>query len=214
MNNRLAIQEYIDSPAICEFDSDQLLIDSWLREAKPGTAKAYRNALRKLRAFTSAGIRELRLSDLQDWRDQLEGEPATVKQAISAIKSLLSFAAKMGYTRFNVGSAIRTPKVPDKTAEKLIEESAILDLFSELRAELRKAKRPDPRAYLICRLAYYSGARASELAGLKWKHVREHSGSLIIDIHSQKTGIDVSVKLKDTISAELRAFRPAEPRLK
>ena len=46
-------------------------------------------------------------------------------RALSAVKSLLSYAHRVGYVPFNVGAAVKLPKLKNTLAERILPESAV-----------------------------------------------------------------------------------------
>ena len=92
---------------------------------------------------------------------------------LSVVKSLFSFAHKLGYVVFNVAAAIKLPKCKDHLAERILSEDQVLAML---------ANEPNPRNYAMLRLLYSAGLRAAELCGLKWRDVqhREHGGQLTV----------------------------------
>jgi integrase/recombinase XerD len=66
--------------------------------------------------------------DLQRYADALAGAPATRARRLRALKSLLSVAAKIGYLPFNVGAAIRGPRLEHTLAERILSEQQVLHL--------------------------------------------------------------------------------------
>jgi integrase/recombinase XerD len=104
-------------------------------------------------------IRLAYLSDLQRYADSLEGSPASRARRLLTLKSLLSFAAKMGYTPFNVGAAIRPPRPDDRLAERILHERQVFALLD--------AVADHPRDHALIRLLYNGGLRVSETVGVK-----------------------------------------------
>jgi integrase/recombinase XerD len=88
--------------------------------------------------------------------------PATLQTYVAAIKSLLGFAHKVGFTRFNAAPLIKLKKAPRKLAEKLIGEV-------EVQLIIRSARPGRDQAML--RVMYYGGLRVAELASLTWSSV-------------------------------------------
>jgi hypothetical protein len=87
--------------------TDDELVALWLHGKSQNTIRAYGEDVAAYRAFAGKGLRSTYLWDLQRYADALAGAPATRARRLRALKSLLSFAAKMGYLPFNVGAAIR-----------------------------------------------------------------------------------------------------------
>ncbi len=71
----------------------------------PNTIRAYRRDIAAFRAFIGKPIRLAYLGDLQRYADALVGSPASCARRLLVVKSLLSFAARTGFTPFNIGAA-------------------------------------------------------------------------------------------------------------
>jgi site-specific recombinase XerD len=64
------------------------------------------------------------LTDLQAWAETLgQGSPASINRALTAVKSLLSFAHETGYLPFNVGIAVKLRPNRDSLAQRIMEEN-------------------------------------------------------------------------------------------
>ena len=79
------------------------------------------------------------------------------------VKSLLSFAHRLGPLPFNVGGALRIPKSPDGLAARILPEELILKLISSERS---------PRNAVLLRLLYVSGVRVSESCAIRWRDLQ------------------------------------------
>jgi integrase/recombinase XerD len=100
------------------------------------------------------------LTDLQAWAETLgQGSPASQNRALTAVKSLLSFAHQSGCLPFNVGIAVKLRPSRDGLSQRILEESEV--------ARLVEAAAPG-RNRVMLKLLYVSGVRVSELCGLKW----------------------------------------------
>ena len=63
-------------------------------------------------AFIRKPLAEARLGDMQAFTATLEHQaPATRANATVALKSLFTFARDAGYLRFNVGAAVKVPRL-------------------------------------------------------------------------------------------------------
>ena len=131
--------------------TDDELVALWLHGKSPNTIRAHGKDVAAFRAFTGKGLRATYLSDLQRYADALAGAPATRARRLRALKSLLSFAAKMGYLPFNVGAAIRGPRLEHQLAERILS---------------------DQQVFALIRL-YNGGLRVSELVTLRWRNLVE-----------------------------------------
>jgi integrase/recombinase XerD len=116
------------------------------------------------------------LEDVQSWAGGLgQGRlaPASRNRAITAVKSLLSFGHETGYLPFNVGAAVKLAPSRDALPQRILEESEV--------AKLLDAARPG-RDRVLLKLLYATGARVSEICGLKWSDAlaRAEGGQLTI----------------------------------
>jgi site-specific recombinase XerD len=75
--------------------------------------------------FIGKPIRLAYLGDLQRYADALAGSPASCARRLLVVKSLLSFASRMGFTPFNIGAAIRPPRPDDRLAERILDHALI-----------------------------------------------------------------------------------------
>jgi hypothetical protein len=100
---------------------------------------AYGEDVAAFRRFTGKPLRATYLSDLQRYADSLVGAPATRGRRLKTLKSLLSFATRMGYLPFNAGAAIRGPAQEQKLAERILSERQV---FAFTRGGRRSAARP------------------------------------------------------------------------
>lgn len=89
-------------------------------------------------------------------------------QAIACIKSLLTFAHKLGLMPLNVGLPVRQPKAKDAINERIL---------SELQVQSMICLETEPRNRAILRLLYNGGLRVSELCALKWRDLNSRGDS-------------------------------------
>ncbi len=94
----------------------------------PHTVRAYGDDVAAFRRFTGKPLRATSLSDLQRYADSLVGAPATRGRRLKTLKSLLSFATRMGYLPFNAGAAIHGPALEQKLAERILSERQVFAL--------------------------------------------------------------------------------------
>lgn len=122
------------------------------------------------------------IRDVQGFLDSLADlADATRCRMLAAVKSLLSFAQKIGYIPFNAGAAVDLPKTKDKHAERILNEDDILRM---IQGEQK------PRNHALLRLLYVAGARVSEVCGLCWRDVQpttEDTGQITVYGKGSKT---------------------------
>lgn len=185
-------------PAMTRASDDAKVVGMWLHGKAEGTRRMYLQRIREFAGHAGVGIRDARLEHVQDYADSIQDQArATRAGKLATIKSLLSFAHDIGYTPFNVGKALRLPKVPDQLAERILSETEVQRMI---------AMEPDVRNTIILKLAYYGGLRVSELSGLQWKHAaeRDAGGQLTVHGKGEKTR---HVLLSAPLWQELRMLR-------
>lgn len=146
---------------------DDRLIALWLNQHQsPHTRRQYEHQATLFRQWFHPGqnrpLQTITFADLDDWANQLSGKDNTRKTKINVIKSLFSFAHRVGYLRVNPAVMLKPPKTADRKHAKVLSES-------EIHSMLAHAKRPRTKA--IIRTLYSAGLRISELTALTWADV-------------------------------------------
>jgi integrase/recombinase XerD len=177
--------------------TEEQLIGLWLHGKSPNTIRAYRRDIAAFRAFVGKPIRLAYLGDLQRYADALAGSPASCARRLLVVKSLLSFAARMGFTPFNIGAAIRPPRPDDRLAERILDERQVFALLDAVEGH--------PRDHALIRLLYNGGLRVSEAVSLQWRNLVDG----IVNIRG-KGGRTRVLRLSRGTWAELQALRPAD----
>lgn len=143
-------------------NQDMQLINMWVHGRSTHTQKAYRHDVQALLTYTGKPLRETTLEDLQNFADSLEGKDTTKARTLNAVKSLFSFAHTTGYIPFNVGAALRLPKLKNTLAQRIMSEEDTIKMIS---------LEDNPRNHAILRLLYHCGLRVSEIVALRWSDV-------------------------------------------
>ena len=150
--------------AFRQADSDLELVRLWLSGKADNTRRAYRRDLEEFIDYVDKPIQRVTLGGVQAFRRHLEDErelaTATVSRKLATIKSLFTFAHKIGYVQFNTGRPVRQPTPRRRLAEKLLTAGEVHRIF---------AAADSLRNLAICRLFYGSALRRSELAALEWR---------------------------------------------
>ncbi|MBI4643352.1 MAG: tyrosine-type recombinase/integrase [Deltaproteobacteria bacterium] len=137
----------------------------WLHGRPPTTQKAYAYEVQGVLAAVGKPLAQITLGDLQSYFSTLESlAPASRARAINAVKSLFSFAQRIGYLHFNPAAAVQGPKIKNTLAERILSEAQVHRLL---------ALEPHPRNRVLLRLMYAAGLRVSEVCGLKWRDMQE-----------------------------------------
>jgi hypothetical protein len=156
------------SPLSVQAQTDAQLIGLWLHGRSTNTKAAYKPDLELFFKFARKSIQEITLQDFQTFVDALEGAVGTKRRVIAAVKSLFSFALKIGYVCFSVAAAVRAPKAMDTLAERILPEAKIHEMI---------ALTPEDRDRMLLRLLYATGARVSEICAAKWRHTQANGDS-------------------------------------
>lgn len=179
--------------------SDAQVLALWLHGHSEHTQRAYLSDVQRLLAFVDGKpLAAVTLGELQAFADSLSSLSAnTQKRTLSSIKSLLTFAQKIGYVRFNVGAALKAPKPKHTLAERILTEEQVHALLAA--AESQRDK-------VLLRLLYASACRVSELCALTWRDVQPSgdSGQVTLFGKGDKTR---SVKLSRATWQALQALR-------
>jgi integrase/recombinase XerD len=183
---------------VAQADNDNQVIAMWLHGRPQTTQRAYAYEVQGMLVKVRKPLGRITLGDLQGYFDTLsELSHASQARAVNAIKSLFSFAQRIGYLDFNPGAAIRSPKIKKTLAERILPETQVHQLL---------ALEPSPRNRVLLRLLYAAGGRVSEICGLKWRDVQPRGEAGQITVFG-KGGKTRTVLLSTDTWRELMAIR-------
>lgn len=154
-------------PSLLPADTtDAQIVYMWVYkgERSPHTQRLYQSVASQFLAHVGRPIQAVTYADLDDWAKSLAGKPATRRTKIDVVKSLFSFATRMGYLRLDPASVLASPKLPDRKHRKTLTEEQVIHLIGAAR---------NKRDAAILRTLYSSGCRISELCTLTWADVVE-----------------------------------------
>jgi integrase/recombinase XerD len=183
--------------------TDAQLLALWLFGRSPHTQRAYRREAARFLAHAGKPLHGVTLGDVQAFATALAAEaaaltPASQARALAAVKSLLAFGHRLGYLPFDVGGAVRLPKLRSALAERILSEADVHRLL---------ALEPAPRNRALLRLAYAGGLRVSELVALRWRDLRPRdAGEGQVTVYG-KGGKTRAVLLPATVWGDLQALR-------
>jgi integrase/recombinase XerD len=162
---------------------DAHLIELWLHGRPATSVGAYRGDVASFLAFTGKGLREVTVGDVQAFGNSLAAlKPASIARKLSSVKSVLTYAHRLGYVTFNVGAAVRLPKLKDTLAEKIVDAADLVECIN---------REPNARNAALLRLTYGAGLRVSEVVGLRWRDLvaREDAGQITVFGKGGKTRV-------------------------
>jgi integrase/recombinase XerD len=146
--------------------TDNEVTSLWFDGKTKTTIKTYGYSLRQFFEFAQCSLQEVKLDTLIAFKQHLitlNYAVATVNNKLMAIKSLLSFAHKIGYIMFNVGTVVKSLKNHDNITEKIL-------MTEEIKALIKCAK--NSRDGLLIKLLANTGLRISEAINLKWNDIK------------------------------------------
>jgi integrase/recombinase XerD len=179
-------------------DNDAQVVAMWLHGRSKNTQRAYAKDAERFLGFAGVGIAQVTLPMLQAYADMIAEQADTTRnRKLSAVKSLLSFAHRTGYTAFNVGVVLKSPSVKNRLAERILTESEVQRII---------ALEPSPRNHVMLTLLYASGGRVSEVCGLKCKDCvsRDNGGQVTLFGKGGKTRV---VLLSESTWSALESIR-------
>jgi len=184
-------------------ENDDMLIVLWLHGRSFATQQAYALDAKRLFTFVdNKPLLQITLADLQAFADDLAQAglaPASQHRTLASVKSLFTFAVRLGYLQFDVGRVLRLPKLQNRLAERILDEQQVQKMIM---FELH----PRDRAILL--LAYAAGLRVSEICGLKWRNLQPRTNGGQVTVHG-KGGKTRAVVLPQTVWDALTPLREA-----
>jgi integrase/recombinase XerD len=162
------------APIPVQADSDATMVRLWLHGRAPATARAYAADAGNFLGHVGKPLRDVTVGDVQAFVDTLsDTSPASRARRLSVVKSLLTYAHRLGFVAFNVGAAVKLPPVKNTLAERIMAERDVLRMV-HLEA--------DPRNHALLRLLYGAGLRISEVCGLRWRDMvaRDDAGQVTV----------------------------------
>jgi len=148
-------------------NSDEQVVYLWLHGRSPHTQKAYAGDIVRFFKYVDKQLEYITLGNLQGFADSLieeELKPASQHRMLAAVKSLITFAHKIGYLKYDVSKPLRVPKFRDELSERIMTEAEVQRIIG---------MENHPRNKLLLRILYCGGIRVSELCRLKWKNIQE-----------------------------------------
>lgn len=208
MSGELATIERDERQAIAgrKASTDAQVVAMWLHGKAAHTCRAYAYEARRFLTFAGAPLCAVTLGDVQAYAEELEAgglAPGSQVRALAALKSLLTFAHRIGYLPVNVGAAEKLPRLKFTLAERIAPRETIAAVI---------AGEPAPRNRALLGLLYFGGLRVSEASGLHWRDVQARDDGIVqVTVYGKGDKTRV-VLLPASFAACLEALRgDAEP---
>lgn len=149
--------------------TDSALAEMWIgRKSSAATQKQYRQTWAQFSQAVGVPLQAVDVQALQAWASGLTGSENTRKVRVACVKSLFSFALKVGYIRLNPAVMLDSVKVKDELAARILTEDEVLAMIH---------KTTKQRDQVLLRLLYASASRISEVCNLTWKDVSSNGDS-------------------------------------
>lgn len=193
----------IRQSSVLHAHNDDHLIDLWLRNKRSeNTQKAYRRDVKEFLQFVDTDVGSVVLEDMISYREHLEEKnlkPASVRRKLNVVKSLMSFAVKIGYIRFNVGAVVEGPQQTDTKVKKILTRAEVFAIFDQAEDH--------PRDHIILRLLYSGGLRVNALCNIKRDDIIDREdGRIQINIERDKGDSTHQLLLSKKMSRSLREY--------
>ena len=180
--------------------NDEQVVALWLHGRSPHTQKAYSADIVRFFNYVNKPLRHTTLGDLQNFADSLSEEnlkPASQNRFLAAVKSLITFAHKIGYLKFDISKPLRISKYRDELSERIMTEAEVQRIIG---------MENNPRNKLLLRILYAGGIRVSELCILKWKDIQERDKFGQMTVYG-KGGKTHTIIIPEPLWGDLMAYK-------
>lgn len=143
-------------------------VRAWLHGRGQNTRAAYERDVGQLLEHAGKSLAALTLDDVQAWADHLEASglaASTRARKLSAARSLLRFAAEQGHIERDVARPVKPPRARNDVATRILSEGEVT----------RMIYLADGVERVVIRLLYATGARVSELCGLRARDLTDRA---------------------------------------
>lgn len=169
----------ISKPILADKTFEQLA-DCWMqtravaKRSKKDDESILRAHLRP--AFGSLRLRDINVEHVELFRaSKADKADKTVTNFLTLLKTMLNYAVELGWLA--KAPTIRKPKVP-----LFPSDFRYLRNNDEVAAFLRAAAVEGELVYALYAVAIYTGLRAGEIAGLRWRHVNFESRLITVEM--------------------------------
>lgn len=188
--------------AIVNVSDDDKFVALFLHGRPERTLREYTRELARFRAAVRDPLRMVTLGDLQDYANGLAHlSPASQVRALAIVKSMFTFAVRVGYLALNVGAVLKMPAHPSKLAQRIL---AAEDVGAMIEAA-------QGRDRVILTLLYETGIRVSELCALRWEDLVTTPDGAALVVERGKGAKPRVVGLAPVTFGILKAYRGAKP---
>ena len=167
MSEALIVPDNNGLEPVRQAENDDQVLELWIRSKRSEhSRRAYLRAWRLFWEFCQEPIQKIGIRHLQDFQEHLRGRElsdASIRQIGGAIKSLMTFAFRVGYVPFNPGAAVVLPAVYSLAGKRTLTEEQVLKLIVSCDSK---------RDALVLRMLYVTAARLNELRLVRWDDIQ------------------------------------------
>lgn len=201
--------QILAQPLATRASTDEAILASWLDGMASDHTRA--NFERTARAFLARLPAGLRGASVEDVRDALAAisagaAPSSARQYVLRVKSLLSYAHRLGYLPFNAGAVIKVRNEGASRGAQLAKR-----IISDVQVALLIRAGRTPRDRIMLATLYAGGLRVSELAALTWGDVIAREGGRVQLTVLGKGGLVRQVLLPTAVAQALLILRGEAP---
>src|SRR5262245_25852988 len=145
-------------------NNDEEVLASWLASlTSDHTRRNFEVTARRFLAGLPMGLRAVTVEDVRDALEALRAEVSetTGRQYVLRVKSLLSYAQRVGYTPFNAGAALKVRSDAANRGANLAKR-----IITEVQVSLLIRAAPSKRDRVLLEVIYAGGLRISEAVNL------------------------------------------------
>lgn len=176
--------------------TDYQLIAMWLAGRPENTQRAYTTDINRLVAAIATPLRQVTAAQLVGYAGALTDlAPATQHRHLSTIKSLFSYAHRLGYLVLDPAAALRLPKLD--TSRSILSAATIRDVLEHA---------SPGRDQLLLRTLYLTGIREAELVTIAAADINKtpHGHALTVQGKGNKQR---TIALPGRLASDLLAHR-------
>ncbi len=186
---------------------------------KPNTRRAYARVFRDFQEWAAIqdieDLKQLNSLTILEYKSYLKAQgkkSASINQTMSALRNVFKVLTEFQYLPENPfkSSVIRSEKVSDistKGALRLTHLSAMMEANDQAPYDIRVADLMRKRNGLLLRFLYFTAARRSEAANLRWEDIQQDGEFHVALIHDTKSGVPQRLKIREELHAELQEWK-------
>ena len=184
-------------------ENDTQVVQMWLQTSNSAaTRAAYDRERAKFYAYIfPKKLQSVTVGDIQEYKQYLieRLSDAAVARSVSAVKSLMSFAFNIGYTRFNPGRVVPVPKSHGAVAERILSRSEVNRLIKAGNCFIHR---------LMIKVLYLTGCRREELQRMNFTDMAQQDGGNWQVRVTGKGNKQRYLLITDRLAAEMLSLRP------